>query len=115
MMIVEGMIGQLFHKQERDCSFVIHFVVCVTAAAISNSYVSCVRTACLLFCKDTAVNMMSNVQLLGFRHWKTKEAVWLELTCGMLVSPLICRISSFFPLQNFCYSVSKLSMRDLPY
>lgn len=86
MMIVESMIVQLLHKQKHDCSFVIHFVVCVTAEAISNSYV---RTACFLFCKDTVVNLMSNVQLLGFGHWKTKEAVCLELTCGVLVSLLI--------------------------
>lgn len=92
------------HKQEWACSFVIHFVVCMTATAISNSYVSYVRTACLHFCKDTVVNLMSNVQLLDFGHWKTKGALWLEVACGMLVSRLTWRIPSFSPVQNFFLS-----------
>lgn len=73
----------------------------MTAAAISNSYVSYVGTACLHFCKDAVVNLMSNVQLLGFGHWKAKGAVWLEVTCGMLVSPLTWIVPSFSAVQNF--------------
>lgn len=99
--VVEGTIVSPLREQEESCSFVIRFVVCMTAAAISNSYVSYVSTACLRFCKDTVVNVMSNVQLLGFGHWKTKGVVWLDVTCGMLVSPLTWRIPSFSAAWRF--------------
>lgn len=50
-------------------------MMCMAVAAISMSYVSYVRTACLCFCKDTVVNLMSNVQLSAFGHCKREGAV----------------------------------------